>query len=141
MFQKFWICQKRLFLRCRQDTQTVFPFGFAVCDTGIQQVCRISMSFEGTGHPQTVNVHISIRRNGIPSIFSRYILNKALSSLNTFQKNQTFCKAILQPCFFGGYLNILIFGNRTADMLLLYILICYLNVFLCNYLLILLTNK
>ena len=81
------------------------------------------MSLEGTGHPQTVNIHISIGIDWNPCILSWDILNKALSPLHTLEKNKPFIKSVCQPSLLRRNLHVLIIGNGTANVLLFQIIL------------------
>ena len=87
------------------------------------------MSLEGTGHPQTVNVHISIRLNRNPGVFRRDIFDKALTAFHTLQKNKSLIKSVCQPGLLRRNLHILIIGNGTADVLLFQIILCDSDIF------------
>ena len=52
IFQEFGISKERLLLRRRQNTQSLPSFFFTVINTGIQQVSRIAMTFEGPTRSQ-----------------------------------------------------------------------------------------
>ena len=82
------------------------------------------MSLEGTGHPQTVNIHISIGIDWNPCILSWDILNKALSPLHTLEKNKPFIKSVCQPSLLRRNLHILIIGNGTAYVFFFQIILC-----------------
>ena len=55
------------------------------------------MSLEGAGHPQAVNIHIPFGIDRNPGVLHRYILDKALAALYTFQENKSLIKSVRKP--------------------------------------------
>ncbi len=82
------------------------------------------MPLQGTGHPQTVNIHISFGIDRNPCILSRNILDKALSPLHTLEKDKPLIKSVCQPGLLRRNLHVFITGNGTADVLLFQIILC-----------------
>ena len=83
VLQELRICQKRFFLCSAQYTKTLLPFFLTILDAFSKQICRITMAFKRSGHPQAVNIHIPVCLNRDPCIFRRDIFYKALSALHT----------------------------------------------------------
>ena len=78
------------------------------------------MTFERSGHPQTINIHITRCFDWIPCTLRRYVLNKALAALRAPAEDQPLFKALLEPLLFD---DALLAGHRTADVLFLNIVI------------------
>ena len=86
------------------------------------------MSLERTGHPEAVDVHITIGQDGIPGILGRDVLNEALAAFYALEEHETIVKSTGKPGFLGSHLNIIVIGNGATDMFLLQILFRYLDI-------------
>ena len=87
------------------------------------------MPFEGTGDPETVDIHITIGQDGVPGILGGDVLNEALASFHTLEEHESIVKTPGEPGLLGSHLHIVVIGNGAADMLLFQILFRYLDVF------------
>ena len=84
------------------------------------------MSLQGAGNPQTVDVKPAACFNGHPCVFRRNIFDKALSALLAAIKDKSLIKSLLQPLFFC---KSLLAGHGTADVLLVDVLFCDMDIF------------
>jgi hypothetical protein len=86
------------------------------------------VSLERTGHPEAVDVHITIGQDGILGILGRDVLNEALAAFHALEEHETIVKSTGKPGFLGSHLNIIVIGNGATDMFLLQILFRYLDI-------------
>lgn len=94
------------------------PLRPGILNTLGKQLIGIPLSLKLAGYPETVDMHVSIRQDGIPGFFRGYIFDENLSPRIQAAEYKAVLKTVLHPGLFGiGSCTVLFIRNGAADVL------------------------